>query len=91
MAGLQIGWSGRVSLKRTLKDEKEQGEEGTEAAEGPGRKQRAAEYVVPGAQDEAGQDGGLDKSLALISASRLLCRLNFCQSGSFSFRVGQAH
>lgn len=55
------------------------------------RKPRAAQYVVPGAQDEAGQDGGLDKSLALISASRLLCRLNFCQSGSFSFRVGQAH
>lgn len=55
------------------------------------RKPRAAEYVVLGAQDEAGQDGSLDKQLALISASSLLCRPKFCQSGSFPFSIGQAH
>lgn len=55
------------------------------------RKPRAAEHVVPGAQDEAEQDGGLEKQPAFISASSLLCRLKFCLSGSFPFSVGQAH
>lgn len=40
--GLQVGWSG-VSPKRTLKDEKEPGEDGTAAAEGTGRKQKETE------------------------------------------------